>query len=152
MPGGGGHIFKKMALCFSAKYNEVLLKILPPKEAALFGSILLGTSVSPLPAETINNFRKAGLIHLLVVSGTQVSILIGVCLALTRAAGLPLSLGVMITSIFNFLLVIVTGAGASIMRAAIMGEITLIGLLFERQKEFYTSLALSALFYYSLIL
>lgn len=145
LPGGGGNVFKKLALWFSAEYNDVLLKILPPKEAALFGSILLGTSVSPLPEETKNNFRKAGLIHLLVVSGTQVSILIGVCLALTRVAGLPLWSGVIITSLFNLLLVIVTGAGASILRAAIMGEITLIGLIFERQKEFYTSLALSAL-------
>jgi competence protein ComEC len=43
------------------------------------------------------------------------------------------------------MLVVVTGGGPSIIRAAIMGEITLLGLLFERQKEFYTALAASAL-------
>ena len=145
LPGGGGNLLKKVALCFSRKFNEVLLKILPQKDASLLGSILLGNSVSPLPAEMKDTYRKAGLIHLLVVSGTQVSILIGVCLNLTRAAGLPQWLCIAVTSFFNLMLIIVTGAGASILRAAIMGQITLIGLLFERNKEFYTSLSLSAL-------
>lgn len=145
LSGGGGNPLKKAALWFSQKFNDVLMKILPQNDATLLGSILLGSSVSPLPEETKNTYRKAGLIHLLVVSGTQVSILIGVCLNLTRAAGLPQWLCIAVTSFFNLMLVVVTGAGASILRAAIMGQITLIGLLFERKKEFYTSLALSAL-------
>jgi len=145
LPGGGGNPLKKAAFCFSQKFNDVLLKILPQKDATLLGSILLGTAVSPLPQDTKNTYRKAGLIHLLVVSGTQVSILIGVWLAITRSIGLPLWSAVSITSFINLMLVIVTGAGASILRAAIMGEITLVGLLFERKKEFYTALSLSAL-------
>ena len=145
LSGNGGNPLKKAAIWFSGKFNEVLLKILPQKESSLLGSILLGSSVSPLPDETKETYRRAGLIHLLVVSGTQVSILIGICLALARAAGLSVPLAVAATSFFNLLLVVVTGAGPSILRAAIMGEIMLIGLLFEREKEIYTSLALSAL-------
>lgn len=145
LPGGGGNILKRTALWLGRQFNGVLIKILPNKEASLLGSVLLGSSVSPLDDEVKDNYRKAGLIHLLVVSGTQVSILIGVCLAIVRGAGLPLWLAIAATSFLNILLVVVTGAGASILRAAIMGEITLIGLLFEREKEFYTALALSAL-------
>ena len=80
-----------------------------------------------------------------MASGTQVSILIGVCLGLLRFCRLPDWLAILITSLFNLMLVIVTGGGASILRAAIMGEVMLIGLLFERQGEIYTTLALSAL-------
>ena len=145
LPGTGGHPLKKATLWFSERFNAVLLKILPQKEASLLGSVLLGTSVSPLPQDLKDNYRKAGLIHLLVVSGTQVSILIGVCLSITRILNLPLWLSILITSCFNFLLTVVAGAGASILRAAIRGEITLLGLLFEREKEFYTALAVSAL-------
>jgi len=144
LPGRGGNFLKKAALWLSQKFNEVMLKILPEKEASLMGSILLGTSVSPLSFEVKDTYRRAGLIHLLVVSGTQVSILIGVCLGITRALNFPLWLSVLVTSFFNLMLVVVTGAGPSILRAAIMGEITILGLLFEREKEFYTSLALSA--------
>ena len=143
--GGGGNPLKKAAIWFSRRFNSVLEQILPQKEASLLGSILLGTSVSPLPDDLKDTYRKAGLIHLLVVSGTQVSILIGICLGLTKAAGLPNWLGVLATSFFNLMLVIVTGGGASILRAGFMGEVMLIGLLFDRQKEFYTTLSLSAL-------
>jgi competence protein ComEC len=145
LPGGRGNPFKEVALWFSQKFNEVLLKILPQKDASLLGSILLGNAVSPLPQDMKDTYRKAGLIHLLVVSGTQVSILIGVCLAITLSIGLPLWSAVAVTSFFNLMLIIITGAGASILRAAIMGEITLIGLIFERKKDFYTALSLSAL-------
>jgi competence protein ComEC len=143
--GAGGNPLVKLTLWLSGRFNTVLNQILPQKEASLLGSFLLGSKVSPLDDETKEKYRQAGLIHLLVVSGTQVSILIGVCLALAKGAGLPTWLAVTITSFFNFLLVIMTGAGASIVRAAIMGEVMLIGLLFEREKEVYTSLALSAL-------
>jgi competence protein ComEC len=142
---GRGHPLKRAALWFSQRFNTVLERILPQKEASLLGSILLGGAVSPLPEETKETYRKSGLIHLLVVSGTQVSILIGICLAITKSMGLPLYLSVILTSLFNLLLVVVTGAGASILRAAVMGEITLIGMLFDRQKDFYNTLALSAL-------
>jgi len=145
LSSGGGNPLKKCAIFFSRRFNEVLIKILPQKEASLLGSVLLGSSVSPLPQDLKNEYRKAGLIHLLVVSGTQVSILIGVGLSVFRALNCPLGVSVAITSFFNLMLVIITGGGASILRAGIMGEITLIGLLFERRKEFYTALAISAL-------
>jgi competence protein ComEC len=143
--GRGGHCLKQGALWFNQRFNQVLVQILPAAEGSLLGSILLGSAVSPLPDELKTTYQKAGLIHLLVVSGTQVSIMIGVCLSLCRAVNLPLWCSVGLTSFFNLMLVIITGGGAAILRAAIMGEITLIGLLFERDKEVYTALALSAL-------
>lgn len=143
--GSDGNPLVKLTLWLSSRFNGVLNRILPQKEASLLGSFLLGGKVSPLDDETKEKYRQAGLIHLLVVSGTQVSILIGVCLALTRGSGLPVWLSVLVTSGFNSLLVVMTGAGASIVRAAIMGEVMLVGMLFEREKEVYTSLALSAL-------
>lgn len=145
LPDGGGDPLKKLAIFLSGRFNEVLNKILPKKDASLLGSILLGSSVSPLDSSVTEQYRKAGLIHLLVVSGTQVSILIGVCLGITRGSGLPLVWSVLATSFFNLMLVIITGAGASIIRAAIMGEVMLLGLLVDREKEFYTALAISAL-------
>ncbi|MFA4843944.1 MAG: DNA internalization-related competence protein ComEC/Rec2 [Candidatus Margulisiibacteriota bacterium] len=145
LPGGGGNPLKKLAIFLSGRFNDVLNKILPKKDASLLGSILLGSAVSPLDSSVTEQYRKAGLIHLLVVSGTQVSILIGVCLGLMRGSGLPLTWSVLATSFFNLMLVIITGAGASIIRAAIMGEVMLVGLLFDREKEFYTALAISAL-------
>jgi len=143
--GSGGNWLNKIAFGFSARFNDVLVQILSRQEASLLGSVLLGSSVSPLDPEVKDEYRKAGLIHLLVVSGTQVSILIGVCLSLAKICRFPLWLSAAVATLFNLLLVVVTGGGASILRAAIMGEVGLIGLFFEREKESYTALALSAL-------
>ncbi|MFA6169483.1 MAG: DNA internalization-related competence protein ComEC/Rec2 [Candidatus Margulisiibacteriota bacterium] len=143
--GKGGSWLNKITFAFSARFNDVLAQILPRQEASLLGSVLLGSNVSPLDPEVKDEYRKAGLIHLLVVSGTQVSILIGVCLSLAKLCRFPLWLSAAVATLFNLLLVVVTGGGASILRAAIMGEIALLGLFFEREKEFYTALALSAL-------
>jgi competence protein ComEC len=143
--GSGGSLIKKAALWFRGRFHQVLGQIMPQKEGAILGSVLLGTTVSPISDETKDNYRQAGLIHLLVASGTQVSILIGICLLLFKTFGLPKWVIVVLTSLFNLLLVVVTGGGASILRAAILGEITLLGLLVEREKETYTALALSAL-------
>lgn len=145
LSSGGGNLFFKLAFFFKHHFNLVLSQVLPPEQGELLGSILLGSSVTPISAEKKEVYRSAGLIHLLVVSGTQVSILIGVCLSFCRFLKMPLWPAVIGTSLFNLMLVLVTGGGASIMRAGIMGEIALIGLLFEREKETYAALALSAL-------
>jgi len=47
-------------------------------------------------------------------------------------------------SLVNWLYALMTGFGPSILRAAIMAEIMLVGFLFEREKEAYTCLAIAA--------
>ncbi len=141
----GGNILVRLGIAVRNKFLSVIKETMPEPYSSLFGSIVFGSSASPISPETEENYRKAGVIHLLVASGTQVSILIGVCLSLVRSFNIPLWFGVIFTSIINLLFTIMTGAGSSIVRATIMGEITMLGLAFEREKDFYTSLALAAL-------
>ncbi|KAF0134658.1 MAG: competence protein ComEC [Candidatus Saganbacteria bacterium] len=120
-------------------------KTMPKPFDSLLGSIIFGSGASPIDNDLKEEFRKVGLIHLLVASGTQVSILIGVSLALLRYFNLPIGMSVAIISIINIMFAVMAGLGASIIRAGIMGEITLIGLLFNRESEIYTSMSLAAL-------
>jgi len=129
----------------NAHFMSVLQKTMPIPYDALLGSVVFGTSVSPLDPDLKESYKKVGLVHLLVASGTQVSILIGVCLAVIRFYKIPLGLGVLLASIINFIFALMTGCGPSIIRAAIMGETALVGLLFGKEGEIYTSLGLSAL-------
>ncbi len=129
----------------SQKFMSVIKQTTPAPYDALLGSIVFGTSVSPLDPDLKESYKKAGLAHLLVASGTQVSILIGVCLVGMRCFNVPISLGVIFTSIVNILFALVSGCGASIVRAAVMGEITLFSLWLNKDTEMYTSLSLSAL-------
>ena len=132
-------------LPISVRFMEVIQKTTPPPYDALLGSVVFGTSVSPLDSDLKDSYKKVGLAHLLVASGTQVSILIGVCLAMIRAFKMPIGIGVVIASAINILFAFMTGLGPSILRAAIMGEITLLGVGLNREDEIYNSLGLAAL-------
>jgi len=129
----------------NAHFMLVIQKTTPAPYDALLGSVVFGTSVSPLDQDLKESYKKVGLAHLLVASGTQVSILIGVCLMLIRIFRVPVGWGVITASFLNILFALMTGCGPSILRAAIMGEVTLLGLLFNREGEIYTSLSLAAL-------
>lgn len=121
-----------------------LCKIMPAQQANLLGSVILGDDLFEVNDEVQSIFRKSGLIHLLVVSGTQVSILIGTLLSLFKFTRMPDKLSIAIVSAFNIFLVVITGASASILRAGIMGQILLLALLFERQKDGFIALGVSA--------
>jgi len=129
----------------SSRFMSVIQKTTPAPYDALLGSIVFGTSVSPLDNDLKEKYKKVGLVHLLVASGTQVSILIGVCLAVVRFLKIPIGIGIISTSFFNILFALMAGCGPSIIRASIMGEITLIGLWLTKESEIYTSLALAAI-------
>ncbi|MBI5700109.1 DNA internalization-related competence protein ComEC/Rec2 [Candidatus Saganbacteria bacterium] len=129
----------------NVRFMEVIQKTTPAPYDALLGSIVFGTSVSPLDPDLKDSYKKVGLAHLLVASGTQVSILIGVCLMIIRTFKLPIGLGVVAASMINVLFAVMTGLGPSILRAAMMGEITLFGIWLNREGEIYNSLGLAAL-------
>jgi len=140
---GGGSFFKKISIAVREKLITVPQKTLPQKYAALFLSMVFGFKTIPIAPEVAENYKAAGVAHLLVASGMQLSILVGVCLFTVKMARLPLWFGALFTTIINVFYSLMAGCGPSILRAAIMAEIVLLGLMFEREGEIYTSLALS---------
>ncbi|NQT29314.1 MAG: DNA internalization-related competence protein ComEC/Rec2 [Candidatus Saganbacteria bacterium] len=119
-------------------------KTLPKPYGTLLNSIIFGSASAKTPFETKEIYRRAGVSHLLVASGMHLAILIGVCLFVVRSARLPLWLGVVIVSAVNLFYAVMVGLGPSILRAAIMAEIMLLGLLFEKEKDVFVSAALAA--------
>ncbi len=141
---GGGNPLKRVSIALKNKLIVVPQKTLPEPYSTLLSSIVFGSRAAKASADIKETYKRAGVAHLLVASGMHLGILIGVCLFLVRSTRLPLWPGVLLTTMVNFLYAAMTGFGPSILRAAIMAEIMLVGLLFEREKEVYTSLALAA--------
>ncbi|MFH1542071.1 MAG: DNA internalization-related competence protein ComEC/Rec2, partial [bacterium] len=141
----GGNRLKKVCIQIRNHLMQVPKKTMPEPYASLLSSIVFGTKAAKTDKAIKETYKRAGVAHLLVASGMHLGILVGVCLFVVRSLRLPLGVGVFITSLVNWLYAIMTGFGPSILRAAIMAELVLIGLLFEREKEIYTSLSLSAL-------
>ncbi|MCU0523896.1 MAG: ComEC/Rec2 family competence protein [Elainella sp. Prado103] len=100
-------------------------------EAALVSAMVMGKAAVDVPYPIQDQFKQTGLAHALAASGTQVSLLLGVVLALTARCSNSLRVGIGLGTLILYLGL--TGAEASILRAGIMGGATLFALWFDRQ-------------------
>ncbi|MGH2412426.1 MAG: ComEC/Rec2 family competence protein [Microcystaceae cyanobacterium] len=102
-------------------------------EGALVSSIVLGKQAVNLPNDIREQFTKAGLSHVLVASGFQISILLGVVIAVTKNLSSRKQKQFIIGLIVLSTYVGLTGVEPSIMRAALMGIGALVALLTDRK-------------------
>ncbi|HTO11773.1 MAG TPA: DNA internalization-related competence protein ComEC/Rec2 [Candidatus Binatia bacterium] len=117
---------------------------LPPVSAALLAGLLLGERTG-LPPEVDAAFRRAGVYHVLAVSGFNVALVASTAwtvLALARAPRRLTSLSA-IAVVLGFAAVV--GPQPSVLRATIMAVLVLGALLLEREAAVLNSLALAAL-------
>ncbi len=106
--------------------------VLPAEQAAMLPGLVLGDT-SAVPAATASEFRIAGLTHLTAVSGANVSIVCGTVLLTARFLGPRPAVGLAAVALVAF--VVVVQPGASVLRAAVMGAIGLIGVLSSRRRQ-----------------
>ncbi|OGC21614.1 hypothetical protein A2291_06200 [candidate division WOR-1 bacterium RIFOXYB2_FULL_42_35] len=99
---GGGNIIKKLSLALKNHFIIVPLKTLPEPYSTLLASIVFGSSAAKAPKEIKETYKKAGVAHLLVASGMHLGILVGVCLFIVRSTKMPLSTGILITSLVHY--------------------------------------------------
>ena len=117
---------------------------LPPVSAALLAGLLLGERTD-LPADVDAAFRRAGVYHVLAVSGFNVALIastVWALLALARTPRRAAALGVL-GVVVGFSAVV--GPQPSVLRATLMACLVLLALLLERDASVPNSLALAAL-------
>jgi competence protein ComEC len=117
---------------------------LPPVSAALLSGLLLGER-GGLPPEIHEAFRRAGVYHVLAVSGFNVALLAAAVWTILAMAGMPRRLSALgaMTAVVGFAAVV--GREPSVMRATIMAVLVLAALVLEREASMMNSLALAAL-------
>jgi competence protein ComEC len=117
---------------------------LPPVSAALLAGLLLGERAQ-LPPDIDAAFRRAGVSHVLAVSGFNVALVgatVWALLALARAPRRVAALGA-ITIVIGY--AAVTGPQPSVLRATLMAVLVLVAVLLEREAAVLNGLALAAL-------
>ena len=140
-----GNPIRFVSIIIKNKLLSVIQSTMQEPYSSLLGGIIFGSQASPLSDELQDNYRTAGVIHLLVVSGTQVSIIMSLSLALCGFLGLSNKLKLVVMTAANIVFTIMVGAGPSIIRAAVMSETAIFAKTFERDNDFYNSLAISVL-------
>lgn len=124
--------------------REIMRDALPPTSAALLGGLLVGERTA-LPREIDDGFRRAGVYHVLAVSGFNVALLAASVFTLMTMmrAGLKVAAVAAMAAVAAFAAVV--GPEPSVLRAAIMGVLILGAIVLEREAAVLNSLALAAL-------
>ncbi|MCH7883081.1 ComEC family competence protein [Patescibacteria group bacterium] len=118
---GEGWRLKRMLFAVKRKYLESLSRALPEPQASFLGGLTVGAKRS-MPPEVLEDFRKVGVIHIVVLSGYNVTI-VARSIAGFFAGFLPYALSVSAGLVGIFLFAILTGASATVVRASIMAAI-----------------------------
>jgi competence protein ComEC len=116
---------------------------MPPPEAELARGFVLGEDEG-IDERTQEDFRRAGLSHLLAVSGENVTLLALLAMPLLGALGIPLRERLLWVLALIAVYVPVAGAGPSIQRAGVMGALGVLATLGGRRGSRLYALALAA--------
>ncbi len=123
--------------------SEGLGRGVPAREAELARGFVLGEDEG-IDARTEEDFRRAGLSHLLAVSGENVTLLALLAMPLLGAFGIPLRERLLWVLGLIVVYVPVAGAGPSIQRAGVMGALGVLATLGGRRGSRLYALALAA--------
>jgi competence protein ComEC len=105
---------------------------LPADQAAMLPALVLGDT-STLTGQTTAEFRASGLTHLTAVSGANVTIVCGTVLFTAALVGPRMAVALAAVALLAF--VIVVQPSASVLRAAVMGGITLLAVVSHRRRQ-----------------
>ncbi len=128
---------------FKAYAHQTVNRILSEPEAGLLNGILLGIQ-SGIPRALYDQFNATGASHVIVISGSNISLLVGILLLAgqkligrRRATWLALA-GVALYTVM-------VGADAAVVRAAIMGALFVLAMYLGRPNAVLNALFASAL-------
>lgn len=108
----------------------------PEPAASLEAGLLYGYR-GGLPAELSENFKRAGLTHIIAISGFNISIISLVLFTFLIYLGLNRYQAFYVTLLGIGLFVILVGASASVVRAAVMGSLVLLAKYLGRPAHIF---------------
>jgi len=135
---------KAMATIFNLKhiFENAIDKTLPEPEASLDKGILIGSRANFAESFT-EALRRSGTSHIVAISGYNVTIVLMIFfLWVRRYFGFKVGIALGLSSLLVF--VVLTGANASIVRAAIMGSLVLFAKVIGRPPRLEHSLFVAA--------
>lgn len=135
--------FVKKLYQISKIFEDSLNSVLPEPHASLAAGILLGVKRN-IPDNLMNNLNATGLTHIIALSGYNVTIIVMIFsyIFLPRLGRKKVLIW---GTILIFFFVVMTGASASVVRAAIFSFLILLGNLFGRKADQTNLMLLAAI-------
>ena len=128
---------------FKEKAHQVINRMLSEPEAALLNGILLGIQ-SGIPRDLYDQFNATGASHVIVISGSNISLLVGLLLlAGQKAIGKRNAFFLALAGVAAYTAMV--GADAAVVRAALMGVLFILAMYVGRPNVVLNTLFVSAL-------
>ena len=127
-----GNYIKEKLFIFKKKIVQQIKKILPEPESSLLAGILIGAK-EDMGKELLEEFRQTGIIHIVVLSGFNLTILAQFIMIILSVFGRKVS--AVFGSLSIILFAIMTGASATIVRASIMALLVILARALGRSSE-----------------
>lgn len=119
---GHGWFVKQYLFGFKNAFLSQVQKLIPDPQVSLLGGLVVGAKQS-LGEKLQSDFRTTGIIHIVVLSGYNVTIVADAIM--TSLSGLPRLVGISLGSLAIVLFALMTGGTATIVRASIMALIVI---------------------------
>ncbi len=123
-------------------FEENLEQVLHEPAVSLVEGTILGDKGAMTKADT-ENFRKSGLIHMIVLSGYNISIVIAFILAVLRP--FPRKISLISAVIAVALFVLMSGASTTAIRAGVMGSLVIAGNFVHRKLDVLRLLSITGI-------
>ncbi|MDV6012059.1 DNA internalization-related competence protein ComEC/Rec2 [Haloechinothrix sp. LS1_15] len=114
--------------------------VLPEEQAGLLAGLVVGDT-SGMPPSLLDDFRSAGMAHLVAVSGLHVGVVCGAVILVLRLLRIGPRLTAVLAGTALAGYVITVGYAPSVLRAGLMGAVGLLALLLGRQRSAMPALA-----------
>ena len=139
-----GFSLYKLSSQIRESISEIFDRGMTEENASFFKALVLGDK-SQMSEYTIESFRKSGVSHFIVVSGLHMSV-VGMCfLFILRKLLKNKFLYVFGSCAVIILYMGITGFSPSVVRAGVMFIVYVIGMLFNRKPDSFSSLGLAVL-------
>ncbi len=112
-----GSVIQSKLFDFKNSYLENINVVVPEPESSLMGGLILGAK-SSLDKNLVEDFKRVGLIHIVALSGYNVTVVVDYLMKMVWF--LPLVPKLLIGSIFVVLFALMTGGGSTVVRASLM--------------------------------
>jgi competence protein ComEC len=137
---GGGNSLKRNLFLLKQKFLSGLNRVITTPESSFLGGILLGGNQS-LSKDLQNSFRSAGLVHIIVLSGYNITIVATAFMFLFSFLAIRKRIFFGVVGILLF--AIMTGGSATVVRASVMAILALLATFIRRDYDITRALILA---------
>lgn len=129
-----GHEFRRFIAAVRAHYREGMEHAMPKEDAAAVFAMLFG-GYEGLEEELVTDFQATGIVHILSVSGSHISLIAAVMAWLAALLRLPRAISAAFVLSCIAFYSILAGCVPPVIRSAIMGGLTFLALALGRERE-----------------